>query len=269
MLPRESPGSPKLQSTTSSTISLRYNKRQMSRIYPKGTRMDSSNYSPQPFWNVGAQMVALNYQTMGRDERTIHRSPLKVCCPKQGDVTIHSFPFITAWVWHVVHVVYISICSNLISVFHHSMSVLHLDVLCFSSPMLTAHMGPERDVLCLFSDFPMQLNMAQFEFNGRTGYMLKHDVMRRSDKKFDPFCDRIDTVVASTLTIKAGSRPCCYHSSLTLTINVACSAHICANYKTTFSFTEAAAFPVLHCRKIDVISVSLGAVLDCLNRALN
>ncbi|XP_041669164.1 1-phosphatidylinositol 4,5-bisphosphate phosphodiesterase beta-2 [Cheilinus undulatus] len=92
-----------------------YNKRQMSRIYPKGTRMDSSNYNPQPFWNAGCQMVALNYQTM---------------------------------------------------------------------------------------DFPMQLNMAQFEFNGRTGYLLKHDVLRRSDKKFDPFCDRIDTVVASTLTIK-------------------------------------------------------------------
>uniref|UniRef100_A0A3Q4GD17 1-phosphatidylinositol 4,5-bisphosphate phosphodiesterase n=1 Tax=Neolamprologus brichardi TaxID=32507 RepID=A0A3Q4GD17_NEOBR len=89
--------------------------RQMSRIYPKGTRMDSSNYNPQPFWNVGCQMVALNYQTM---------------------------------------------------------------------------------------DFPMQLNMALFEFNGRTGYLLKHDVMRRNDKKFDPFCDRIDTVVASTLTIK-------------------------------------------------------------------
>ncbi|XP_039993523.1 1-phosphatidylinositol 4,5-bisphosphate phosphodiesterase beta-2 [Xiphias gladius] len=92
-----------------------YNKRQMSRIYPKGTRMDSSNYNPQPFWNVGCQMVALNYQTM---------------------------------------------------------------------------------------DFPMQLNMALFEFNSRTGYLLKHDVLRRSDKKFDPFCDRIDTVVASTLTIK-------------------------------------------------------------------
>uniref|UniRef100_A0A665UW96 1-phosphatidylinositol 4,5-bisphosphate phosphodiesterase n=1 Tax=Echeneis naucrates TaxID=173247 RepID=A0A665UW96_ECHNA len=89
--------------------------RQMSRIYPKGTRMDSSNYSPQPFWNVGCQMVALNYQTM---------------------------------------------------------------------------------------DFPMQLNLALFEFNGRTGYLLKHDVLRRGDKKFDPFCDRIDTVVASTLTIK-------------------------------------------------------------------
>ncbi|NXN46304.1 PLCB2 phosphodiesterase, partial [Rhinoptilus africanus] len=41
-----------------------YNKRQMSRIYPKGTRMDSSNYMPQMFWNVGCQMVALNFQTM-------------------------------------------------------------------------------------------------------------------------------------------------------------------------------------------------------------
>ncbi|CAI9553484.1 unnamed protein product, partial [Staurois parvus] len=36
----------------------------MSRIYPKGTRMDSSNYMPQMFWNVGCQMVALNFQTM-------------------------------------------------------------------------------------------------------------------------------------------------------------------------------------------------------------
>uniref|UniRef100_A0A8C9VEJ7 Phosphoinositide phospholipase C n=1 Tax=Scleropages formosus TaxID=113540 RepID=A0A8C9VEJ7_SCLFO len=92
-----------------------YNKRQMSRIYPKGTRMDSSNYNPQPFWNAGCQMVALNYQTM---------------------------------------------------------------------------------------DFPMQLNMALFEFNGRTGYLLKHDVLRRGDKKFDPYTDRIDTIVANTLTIK-------------------------------------------------------------------
>lgn len=56
----------------------------------------------------------------------------------------------------------------------------------------------------------MQLNMALFEFNGRTGYLLKHDVLRRGDKKFDPFCDRIDTIVANTLTIKAGSLSCIY-----------------------------------------------------------
>lgn len=40
-----------------------YNKRQMSRIYPKGTRVDSSNYMPQIFWNSGSQLVALNFQT--------------------------------------------------------------------------------------------------------------------------------------------------------------------------------------------------------------
>lgn len=49
----------------------------MSRIYPKGTRVDSSNYNPQPFWNVGCQMVALNYQTMGRNRHTIHHQVLK------------------------------------------------------------------------------------------------------------------------------------------------------------------------------------------------
>ncbi|XP_074145363.1 1-phosphatidylinositol 4,5-bisphosphate phosphodiesterase beta-2 isoform X2 [Sminthopsis crassicaudata] len=92
-----------------------YNKRQMSRIYPKGTRMDSSNYSPQMFWNAGCQMVALNFQTM---------------------------------------------------------------------------------------DLPMQQNMALFEFNGQSGYLLKHEFMRRPDKQFDPFSvDRIDVVVATTLSI--------------------------------------------------------------------
>ncbi|CAH8524048.1 unnamed protein product [Schistosoma haematobium] len=40
-----------------------YNKRQMSRIYPRGNRVDSSNYMPQIFWNAGCQMVALNFQT--------------------------------------------------------------------------------------------------------------------------------------------------------------------------------------------------------------
>ncbi|NWV27386.1 PLCZ1 phosphodiesterase, partial [Origma solitaria] len=37
----------------------------ITRIYPKATRMSSSNYNPQEFWNVGCQMVALNFQTPG------------------------------------------------------------------------------------------------------------------------------------------------------------------------------------------------------------
>ncbi|KAK1888801.1 1-phosphatidylinositol 45-bisphosphate phosphodiesterase beta-1 [Dissostichus eleginoides] len=41
-----------------------YNKLQLSRIYPKGTRVDSSNYNPQLFWNAGCQLVALNFQTI-------------------------------------------------------------------------------------------------------------------------------------------------------------------------------------------------------------
>ena len=42
-----------------------YNQRQLSRIYPRGTRIDSSNYNPYSFWPVGCQLVALNYQTLG------------------------------------------------------------------------------------------------------------------------------------------------------------------------------------------------------------
>ena len=47
-----------------------YNHRQMSRIYPRGTRIDSSNYNPYLFWPAGCQMVALNYQTLGKGHRT-------------------------------------------------------------------------------------------------------------------------------------------------------------------------------------------------------
>ena len=42
---------------------VKYNKRQLSRIYPKGTRADSSNFMPQIFWNSGCQLVSLNFQT--------------------------------------------------------------------------------------------------------------------------------------------------------------------------------------------------------------
>ncbi|XP_032219310.2 inactive phospholipase C-like protein 2 isoform X2 [Nematostella vectensis] len=42
-----------------------YNKRCLSRIYPSGKRVGSSNYNPQDMWNCGCQLVALNYQTPG------------------------------------------------------------------------------------------------------------------------------------------------------------------------------------------------------------
>ncbi|XP_022652107.1 1-phosphatidylinositol 4,5-bisphosphate phosphodiesterase gamma-1-like isoform X2 [Varroa jacobsoni] len=45
---------------------MRYHRLQFSRVYPKGSRIDSSNYDPVRLWNAGVQMVALNYQTPDR-----------------------------------------------------------------------------------------------------------------------------------------------------------------------------------------------------------
>lgn len=45
---------------------LKYHRLQFSRVYPKGSRIDSSNYDPVHLWNCGCQMVALNYQTPDR-----------------------------------------------------------------------------------------------------------------------------------------------------------------------------------------------------------
>uniref|UniRef100_A0A803TZS0 Phosphoinositide phospholipase C n=1 Tax=Anolis carolinensis TaxID=28377 RepID=A0A803TZS0_ANOCA len=44
---------------------IQHTARFLTRIYPKGTRTTSSNYNPQEFWNVGCQLVALNFQTPG------------------------------------------------------------------------------------------------------------------------------------------------------------------------------------------------------------
>ncbi|XP_032820969.1 1-phosphatidylinositol 4,5-bisphosphate phosphodiesterase beta-1-like isoform X2 [Petromyzon marinus] len=104
------------QLTKSPVEFVEYNKTHLSRIYPKGTRVDSSNYTPQLFWNAGCQMVALNFQSL---------------------------------------------------------------------------------------DLAMQLNMGMFGYNGRSGYLLKPEFMRRSDKHFDPFTgSTIDGVIANTVSIK-------------------------------------------------------------------
>ncbi|KAG5845901.1 hypothetical protein ANANG_G00144090 [Anguilla anguilla] len=42
-----------------------HNARFISRIYPAGSRTLSSNYNPQEFWNMGSQLVALNFQSLG------------------------------------------------------------------------------------------------------------------------------------------------------------------------------------------------------------
>nr|XP_004552430.2 1-phosphatidylinositol 4,5-bisphosphate phosphodiesterase delta-3-A isoform X1 [Maylandia zebra] len=49
----------------SGKLFVRHNSRQLSRIYPCGQRLQSSNYDPQEMWNCGCQLVALNFQTAG------------------------------------------------------------------------------------------------------------------------------------------------------------------------------------------------------------
>lgn len=44
---------------------LKYNQKGLTRVYPKGQRVDSSNYDPFRLWLCGSQMVALNFQTPG------------------------------------------------------------------------------------------------------------------------------------------------------------------------------------------------------------
>jgi len=49
----------------------------------------------------------------------------------------------------------------------------------------------------------MQLNLGRFEYNGRCGYLLKPEFMRRRDRQFDPFAEStVDGVVAATVQVK-------------------------------------------------------------------
>ncbi|OEH74070.1 phospholipid phospholipase c beta [Cyclospora cayetanensis] len=42
-----------------------FHQKYLSRIYPAGTRLSSSNFDPTISWNLGSQIVALNLQSMG------------------------------------------------------------------------------------------------------------------------------------------------------------------------------------------------------------
>jgi phosphatidylinositol phospholipase C delta len=44
---------------------IKHNYTHLSRVYPKASRVDSTNYDPLPFWQAGCQLVALNFQTHG------------------------------------------------------------------------------------------------------------------------------------------------------------------------------------------------------------
>ncbi|KAI1184528.1 PLC-like phosphodiesterase [Nemania serpens] len=43
----------------------RHNARHLMRVFPKGTRISSKNLKQVPFWGVGAQICAMNWQTFG------------------------------------------------------------------------------------------------------------------------------------------------------------------------------------------------------------
>ncbi|KAG8343141.1 putative phosphoinositide-specific phospholipase C [Trypanosoma vivax] len=45
----------------------------LSRVYPSGIRVTSSNFNPQPFWNAGCQLVALNLQSEKSYEVRLNR----------------------------------------------------------------------------------------------------------------------------------------------------------------------------------------------------
>ncbi|KAJ8118049.1 hypothetical protein OPT61_g893 [Boeremia exigua] len=42
-----------------------HNAHHLMRVFPKGTRISSKNLPPVPFWGIGAQICALNWQTFG------------------------------------------------------------------------------------------------------------------------------------------------------------------------------------------------------------
>ncbi|XP_067825229.1 1-phosphatidylinositol 4,5-bisphosphate phosphodiesterase delta-3-like [Heptranchias perlo] len=44
-----------------------HNTLQLSKVYPLGSRVDSSNFNPQEMWNGGCQLVALNFQKPGTE----------------------------------------------------------------------------------------------------------------------------------------------------------------------------------------------------------
>ena len=58
-------------------------------------------------------------------------------------------------------------------------------------------------LICPLADLAMQINLGIFEYNGRSGYVLKPDFMRRVDRHFDPFAEStVDGIVAGSVNIR-------------------------------------------------------------------
>jgi Phosphatidylinositol-specific phospholipase C, Y domain len=55
---------------------IKHNRTHLVRLYPKGTRVSSTNYEPHRYWGAGMQLVALNWQTCGAFDRKVRNSAL-------------------------------------------------------------------------------------------------------------------------------------------------------------------------------------------------
>lgn len=55
----------KLATAQRASMLLSLNRTCVTRVYPKGQRIDSSNFDPVQMWNCGCHLVAMNYQTPG------------------------------------------------------------------------------------------------------------------------------------------------------------------------------------------------------------
>lgn len=84
------------------------------------------------------------------------------------------------------------------SVCYHSSYVATLQLKeCTNSPRAKLNLS------FFVPDLSTQLNLFMFEYNGRSGYRLKPEFMRRPDKHFDPFAENtVDGIVANTLSVK-------------------------------------------------------------------
>ena len=58
-----------------------HNKRFLSRIYPNGMRVDSTNYNPQDLWNCGCQMGKQTYPHPASHDQHTRQSKLPTSTP--------------------------------------------------------------------------------------------------------------------------------------------------------------------------------------------
>jgi len=103
------------------------------------------------------------------------------------------------------------------------------------------------------SDLSMQLNLGMYEYNGKCGYRLKPEFMRRPDKHFDPFTvSTVDGIVANTLSVKVCVSVClcvcvcvcvCHKTPQKCTFmhmycHLCSLVVVCRNYNTVFVITD-------------------------------